>query len=63
MKKSYHSIIDPAQDAMRTVRMEGEEGEEIAEEVMPEVAATAIGPQLCVHECGQRQQHSDRSSR
>lgn len=52
MKKSYHSIIDPAQDAKRTVRIErgevaGEAVGAIAGEVMPEVAVQTIRPQLC----------------
>jgi 5-oxoprolinase (ATP-hydrolysing) subunit A len=61
MKKSYHSIMDPAHDAMSTVRIElgdvggAEAGDgtaefagKVEEEVIPEVAATAIRPQLAV---------------
>jgi hypothetical protein len=51
MKKSYHSIIEPAHEAMSTVLMERGDavagtGGAILVEVMQEVAAPAIRPQL-----------------
>src|SRR5665213_193760 len=56
MKKSYHSIIEPAQEAIRTVRIErepvwGAVTRDVAKEVMPQVAVRGIDPQLSEDEC------------
>lgn len=56
MKKSYHAIIDPTQNTLRTVRIEREE---VAGEAMPELADAAIRAQVCVHERGYGKQRQD----